>query len=243
MAFGAFFKPGPLAVFFSAAALMSLFLAGTKKNLSLVYIALMVVFFVCTIITQSRSGLLMFASGAIAYLLLERSQKSLLIFLVVTALCTLSLATIYFYNPDPILDLWERKDAQRFLIYQNGFSMITESPLTTVIGHGLAIDKLIPYSSHFETHIHMLYMNIVFQTGLIGLLLFLFAVGWRFYNIIFKRTPYNSWDIILIGMLVAFLFDGNKFYVYPGGTMAAFLLPLFITNLVPERIMADKVKF
>ena len=35
-----------------------------------------------------------------------------------------------------------------------------------------------------------------------------------------------------MGMMVTLMFDGNRIYEYPGAMLLAFILPLFLANLV-----------
>lgn len=64
------------------------------------------------------------------------------------------------------------------------------------------------------------------------MLLFLLCVFKRPYEIYIMKAKPNSRDFVVMGMMVALMFDGNRIYEYPGGMLLAFTLPLFLANLV-----------
>ncbi|AMO56825.1 hypothetical protein GZ77_02330 [Endozoicomonas montiporae] len=133
-------------------------------------------------------------------------------------------------------ELLVRADAGRFEIYQEAYRVITASWQTLWFGHGIAADPSnIVWRGMKIAHWHSIYISTLFFGGLIGLALFLLCVFKRPCDIFLRKQKANAWDYVVIGMMVTLLFDGNRFYEYPGGMLLAFTLPLFLANLTGSR--------
>ncbi|MET4694130.1 O-antigen ligase family protein [Endozoicomonas lisbonensis] len=234
-----------VAWFLSAAAIVALSLICNKPRKSTLWllVAAFIVLLTSVVMFKSRGALLGLLTGCT--LLITRlywtvfvSLKGILyvlvvstsIFLLFTLFIDTNSMTVY------VSDLLSRADAGRFLIYENAYKTITESISTLLFGHGIAADPgNIVWRGMKVAHWHSIYVSTLFFGGLVGLLLFLLCVFKRPYEIYIKKAKPNSWDFVVMGMMVTLMFDGNRIYEYPGGMLLAFTLPLFLANFIGSR--------
>ena len=242
--FGAFGYYNVVAWFLAAAGIVACSLMLDQKRFHRLLAGMFfLTLIVAVILFKSRGALLGLLVGCsllvIRYLWNQLSIKTLLF---VAVACTVGVCLFYLHWGEQfgvshfINELLRRSDAGRFQIYQNAYEAITQSQQTLWFGHGIAADPSNVFSSGFiASHWHSIYISSLFFGGIVGLAFFLLCVFKRPYEIIIKKAKANSWDYVVIGMMVTFLFDGNRIYEYPGGMLLAFTLPLFLANLVDSR--------
>lgn len=222
---------------------LSLILNKPRKSILLLFIAAFIVLLVSVVLFKSRGALLGLFTGS-ALLVTRFYWKALIslkgiVFVLVVAASLFLLLTLFIDTGSVsayVSNLLSRADAGRFLIYEEAFKRIAESTSTLVFGHGIAADpENIVWRGMKIVHWHSVYISTLFYGGLVGLMLFLLCVLKRPYEIYIRKSIPNTWDFVVMGMMVTLMFDGNRFYEYPGGMLLAFTLPLFLANLVGSR--------
>ena len=240
--YGSFGSYNLVAWFLSAACIVSLSLVLNKAQQKFFWLfaVAFVALLISLILLMSRGALLGLLTGSVLLIshfywqtiTLRRTIAFILVataflFLLYTFFIDTSSTEAYFSY------LFSRADSGRFLIYKEAYEKITESIFSLLFGHGIAADPSnIVWREMKVAHWHSIYISTLFFGGLVGLLLFLLCVFKRPYEIYIKKEKPNSWDFVVMGMMVTLMFDGNRLYEYPGGMLLAFTLPLFLANLV-----------
>lgn len=131
-------------------------------------------------------------------------------------------------NPGFSHKLILRGDSYRFEIWGLGLKSSTESLLGTLFGHGLGSNLSFTIQNGYVlSHYHNLYLNIMFYSGIIGLVLFLLPVAYIAINISIPTVFRSAWLPVLLGSLGAGMFDGIHVLNNQGSMMFTLSLSLF----------------
>ena len=231
--FGSFDSLNLVAWFISSAAVMSfekIFLKSTVI-VKVFFFCLTIFYFLALLQMGSRAAFLGLITGGAAvciyhfiYSDLKWHIAGFVSFIIFVFFVMMAIDNSY------VLWLIERGDSSRFAVYKSALGLIIQTPASVFFGHGLAADTVNFTEYKRVAHFHSIYLSTLFYTGLVGLFFFLAFALRRPWLVFIKKHPACSWDFVLIGGLVTFIFTGDKFISYPGGFFYAFLLPLFFAN-------------
>ncbi len=175
--------------------------------------------------TQARSAWLAAILG-IAMVLWHHRPRRWWLWLAALPLLAAAAALLFSEWREILADSLERGGSFRLAIWRNALDRALESPLHLLAGHGLSASTRTVAEGIVQNHYHSLYLNTLFHGGLVALALYLgclwrLAADWR-------REPRDwLWACLLIPMQLAFVVDGENFFVTPSAMMLAYLLPLF----------------
>lgn len=181
-----------------------IYMKKTRHKLMLSLLAVMIA--VNLFFTYSRGAWLSFLAGLSFFMMISPSvkmKKSFIFLLVILIVGSVSLP----FSRELIISLIKRGDAARFEIWTKAILMFVQSPLIGV-GLGLFMDKL-PLYGLGPLYAHNCYLQILAETGLAGLLPFL----WFIKEIIsdsFRKLKKNKFDVLLLGLtaaLISFMID------------------------------------
>lgn len=175
---------------------LSFFLYYQSYKLKLTFALLSVLVVINLFFTHSRGGLLAFFLAVFFILLIfpDKKIKASGFFILL-----LLLSFIFFSSlgRDFLSGLAARSDAGRLKIWKEGFLLIRESP---IFGFGLGswgeLTSRVGYA-------HNNYVQILFESGLLGLLSFLWFLGELLWGC-FKKIRRN-FDVISLGLLTAII--------------------------------------
>ena len=217
----------PLSWFFTTCALISFYKFLSCRKLWFLLPSLL--FFVMVFLSQSRGGIVSLFSGILFLLAFKYgfSLKKLSLFTLVLAFL---ISTVLFFEIDFVKELVDRGSSGRFHIYKNFFETISVSLGVMLFGYGAGADTSNFVGSFEADHYHNFYLNTWYYTGFVGLFLVMLLVFYRFF-VIYKSRELGVWDAPLFAILVAFLFDGGRWYGYPEAMMFSFFIPLVMANM------------
>ncbi|MDE6953380.1 MAG: O-antigen ligase family protein, partial [Erysipelotrichales bacterium] len=122
---------------------------------------------------------------------------------------------VLIINFDTFMNLYYDKSIDsRFILYRDAIRAISQSP---IIGNG--INSIRSFSEHLT---HNIYLQLTAETGIIGLTLFIIALGYSFVSSFNKYNFYAFLKLYLIIILIVDGFFGNLLFDY------RFLIPFFI---------------
>jgi len=228
--YGVFGNRNEIAWFFAISCVISGYkLISEKFDIYLFSIFLITISTVLVI--ASRASILAVLVGLLFSIIItpfKPKAKSLLLLLWFICLLT----PLHITHDRMTHSLIQRADSGRFEIYSNAFNEITESTMTFFLGHGMATSsRNLLHSDLIIGHWHSIYLNMMYYCGLTGLLLMLYFLFYRFWLLYRNKTTICVWDVVVLSMGVALLFDGNNIYSYPGGVFMSFVLPVFFANI------------
>ncbi|WP_330927248.1 O-antigen ligase family protein [Candidatus Sororendozoicomonas aggregata] len=235
--YGAFGNINEMAWFVSGALLVALFHGvhpGGETGKKAKTLAILAVPLLCYMLSQTKSlaAALSVVAGVLFFMVSAlKAPYHKWLYGVLVLLLTVAVAGHYSYS-DALFTFYQQLDRSRVEIYQSAYQAITSSWQTVVFGEGLASSARNTLSNgELMNNWHSIYINTVFYTGIVGLVLFLACVGYRLKQVMSRQKPLCSWDLVVVGSLTAFLFDGNRFHNYPGGIFISLMLPLFLANI------------
>ncbi|MAT51263.1 MAG: hypothetical protein CMK32_08795 [Porticoccaceae bacterium] len=193
-------------------------------------IASMVVF-----LTQARSAWLALGLGLCMAMLgwavtTGYSRRSTTTRFAVAAIVVVTPVLIVFYALGDIsgilADGLGRGDSYRVAIWRNGMEQLLSSPINGLVGFGLSASTANSAGGVVQSHYHSLYLNTFYYGGAVALVLYLLSLYASLRNILAGGQQW-LWLPVLVPMQLAFLVDGEHFFVVPSAMMLAYLLPLF----------------
>lgn len=164
---------------------------------------LMSICFICIIATMSRGGLFATVVGLLSIVLIK-DFKSAFKYLFVILFVAFGLLLIIYLNFDLFQPFIERRisgvqtGAGRFAIWKNSLLAFEQKPL---LGFGIFTFKDVMGDLYGNSrHAHNTYLEVLLETGVIGLLLYL--------NFIWLML-FSSWKLAKKGPMYSFLFPLN----------------------------------
>ncbi|MBA57987.1 MAG: hypothetical protein CMQ40_02325 [Gammaproteobacteria bacterium] len=152
-----------------------------------------------------NSFLCLFLSAVV--LLGLKKNRLLLVISVFGAATLLLIGVIYFYSPswETVGSLLPREDSYRFGIWKTVITNIDGWAL--LFGSGMGTDDNVYYDNQMFLHPHSLYLSIIFETGLLGLLL---------YGLVFFQVAKALWSAKAreAALILSVLFFGSVSFVF-----------------------------
>jgi len=189
------------ASFLVAMLLITCAVFGRAKKLMLGFILAVLSLLMVTnlILTHSRAGWLSLFLGFTLLVIFFPNRNRKTIFISFLVFSALGLASLPF-TKELLISFMKRADGGRFQIWQAGFMMFRQSPL---IGRGLGLFMHhLPQYGLEPLYAHNCYLQILAESGLLGLFSFLWFLG-EIISRGFKKIARNS-DILFLGLFSAF---------------------------------------
>ena len=203
----------------------------------LFWLAVLLVLVFGLMATQSRAPMLAFGAGFAVLLFFER-------FRLWRAVLTASVAVLLFFGilvgvrgSEAASDLVERGSTGRLSIYQWFLQDMGGSDF--LVGKGMGTPAVIPEAElgWFVHHPHSSYLCQLYLTGLVGLALLLWILGWAGRSARREALQQESlWLALLVSGAVAVLFDGAQIFSLASVPRVEFLLVA-----VPAAMVVGKV--
>lgn len=182
------------------------------------------------LVTFSRTGLITFFISMLFYFFLERKNaKYLLSITIGFGLLLIGLFTAYQENINLIIDARSGIDWTRIALFRGAFNLIGDNLLIGVgINNYSVVNRTISGTHFIDENLHNSWLSIFVETGLIGLLIFIFFMCYVIRVSIIKKTFFSNALIstligVFIGGLTNSLFDSFYFN---------FWLVLIFSNIV-----------
>jgi len=159
--------------------------------------------------------------GGVAFLSIFKNKK-LIIWFMVLVILALALIPSFYQRASTIIDLDNSSNKERLLMWKSAFNMFRDYPLTGV-GLGMFSELypkkyMLPEARVKKRHYaHNIVMNILAETGIIGLGAFTFLVSYIFkvgFELL-RNLEDKYWINAILGLLagiLAFLIHGLTFY-------------------------------
>ncbi|KXS45922.1 MAG: O-antigen polymerase [Candidatus Frackibacter sp. T328-2] len=188
-----------------------------KRLLSLVAL---IITSLSLIFTNTR-GTWLAMLGGVAFLSIFKNKK-LIIWFMVLVILALALIPSFYQRASTIIDLDNSSSKERLLMWKSAFNMFRDYPLTGV-GLGMFSELypekyILPEARVKNRHYaHSIVMNILAETGVIGIGAFLFLI-YSIFNTgirLFNESDDDYWKNMTLGLLagiLAFLIHGLTFY-------------------------------
>ncbi|MGE8167406.1 O-antigen ligase family protein [Pseudomonas putida] len=212
-----------------------------KKKLGWVKFFWLLMFIVLTIyvlMTGTRGAWFALLGGCIAAVLIHRSRIG--IALVLLSLLSLIILCGLFWDKI-VLEVAQRQLSGRGPIWEYYFNVMTDH---WWLGHGLGTPfvYLWPNGKTISPHAHSLYLQQVYDSGLVSLSLLVLGVS----IVAFKawKFRHNAWIRLasppLVFALIAMLTDVERIITRPGDYWTVFWLPVALILAVPDVIRARR---
>ena len=189
-----------------------------KKLLSKEYFFEIVFLFfgIVTFLTQSKMAILLFIVSTIMYKVIHKEYKDIIkIFIVCTIALLFSLENISRFK-EYITTFDSTKT--RIEYYKDALKLWSLSPLNVIFGQGGNVFRMlyetVQTSGYVSMEVHSLFIQVLLESGLCGLVLFLFAI---IYALIKGKNTNAKLILIVVCVLAAF----DVFFTY---TYALFVL-------------------
>lgn len=213
---------------------------SSPRRLALLFYVACLLFLAVMLASQARSAWLAAACGFV--MVVGERQPRRLGWWLAGAVLVIGLALLLSEDFRALLaSSLDRGNSFRVAIWRSCIEQLLAAPWQGVVGFGLSASTVNFADGVEHTHYHSLYLNTLYYGGLVALVLYigclwqLVAAGVR------GRLPW-LWVCLLVPMQLAFVVDGENFFVTPSAMMLAYLLPLFwaMTDWQPLRRSPDK---
>jgi O-antigen ligase len=153
------------------------FLAVVKKWWLKLALTILAILIICNIFfTYSRGGWLAFIFGCMYLILFCGNRKTKLLFLIFGLVFIICLFSIPVLKNRVMFSFYQSGDAGRFKMWAAAWQMFKENPLTGK-GLGLFMDYLPRYTDLGAQYTHNCYLQILAESGFLGLASFLWFLG------------------------------------------------------------------
>lgn len=211
-----------MAVLFIAAFFVAL---SARGYTALMFYLAAVVFALLMVMAQSRAAWLVMVVGFVMAVVLQQPRR-LVWWLAGSVLVAVLALLLSDQLCQMLLDSLERGNSYRFAIWQNGLGQLLDSPLNALVGFGLSASTTNVSAATVQDHYHSIYLSTAYYGGLIALGLYA-ACLWQVFKNLLTKPEGKLWLCLLVPMQLAFVVDGEHFFVAPSAMMLAYLLPLF----------------
>jgi O-antigen ligase len=199
-------------------------------------------FFICSLLTQSRMGIIAIVLGLIY--LASRPILSLKNKIIIALILFISMVIVIF-NSEGLLnryaDIQDKSNVDRYLTWQNGIQVFKDNPL---IGAGMHKSPQFFYQNthypHFQSEfrpleVHNTFLKVAAELGLIGLMAFVLLFLWPWKKS-FQKTSDNRYFLLCsMGILTLSIMTIGPLY------KDLFILHLFIIAGLSSSISARKI--
>lgn len=230
---------------------VAVFINEKKYTLKFVALSIIPFQFMLLMLTRSRTSVVAFFIGIVSLLFLQRKVRSIFVFALILLTLAVGLSNRGLLERfKTVLDPAVYKSGMlgRKEIWRNTLSWVKEYPW---LGHGYGVNMFLKKAKEndrppWELHAHNLYIQILFESGILGLvaylLLFFMAAGEAFW--LRKRSTFNTVLfpvfvlIFFLGMTEVFFLEG-RFGVY---LWTGFALVSTVREHSPESLALAKRK-
>ncbi|PWJ70850.1 O-antigen ligase [Ruminococcaceae bacterium R-25] len=194
-----------------------------KKRIS--YIEL-ILYLVLVVATGSRGGLLAIATGILAYLFSSKKRlpKELAKIFGAIILIIAAFAIILYFMPESLRERYSlntiinSQGVGRYAIWEEGIRVFKESSfITKFFGAGTgtvtSIIQIFEYGKMHGYVMHNIFLETLIETGIIGLLIYLFAIG-SFIRASYKFQDKFSFAVIISMVTLSFSTSLHTFKPY-----------------------------
>lgn len=206
----------------------------TSGNIALFWFMIFTVLVIYVLMTGTRGAGFALLGGCILSVVMHRSKRGMW----AIALCAvLSLVATAFFWEQIVDEVGNRQLSGRGPIWGYYFKVMSGNWL---LGHGLGTEFMYywPNGKWYSPHAHSLYLQQVYDSGLVSLLLMVAGLV----GLSFKawRLRDNSWVRIafpaLLFALIAMLTDVDRIFTRPSDYWTLFWLPVAVLLAVPNTV-------
>ncbi|UBM26574.1 O-antigen ligase family protein [Pseudomonas sp. p1(2021b)] len=203
----------------------------TNYNVALLWLLVFAVLAVYVLMTGTRGAWFALLGGGVVSVLLQKTKRGVFGLLFCSLL--LIVVTIVFWD-QVVFEFEKRQLSGRSGIWEYYFKVMSGH---WAFGHGLGTPfvYLWPDGKSISPHAHSLYLQQVYDSGLVSLGLMLAGLVGVFYKVWMIRD--NFWVRltfpVLVFALIAMLTDVERIFTRPGDYWTVFWLPVAILLAVP----------
>jgi O-antigen ligase len=211
-----------------------------KDRSKYILIALLVII-AGILVTLSRTGILGFIISVFIYLYLER-KKVKYFFGIVTGFGLLITGLFFYYKEyiNAIVDARSGIDWTRIGLFKGGLNLISENLIFGVgINNYSVVNKTIMDTQIIDDNLHNSWLSIFVETGLIGLLIFIFFMFYILWVSNVKKTFCSN---ALISTLIGAFFGGLTNSLFDNFYFNFWLVLIFANVIIDNEYYHKQIK-